>query len=158
MLRHFSIDKYYVVKYRRFEMKLRRADRNDIDQLVKMNLELMEDEQFDRPLEETQLRERMERFITDTVSHVFLIIQDTDVAGYAIVETNKTPIYLRHFFIKRNFREKHLGTGAFKLLLNELKADRIDLDVMVWNKRGYAFWKSIGFTERCYAMTYQSSV
>ena len=135
---------------------LRQATTHDLDLLVTMNQQLMSDEQYDRPLELSGLKERMGRFISEKKFGTFLFMLKEEITGYAVVEFDKTPIYLRHFFIKSENRGKHLGTACFKLLLKHLKTDTIDLDVMVWNTRGYGFWRSLGFRERCISMTYLS--
>jgi ribosomal protein S18 acetylase RimI-like enzyme len=49
-------------------------------------------------------------------------------------------------------RRKGLGTAAFNLLMSELNTNSIDLDVFCWNERGQAFWRSLGFKERCIIM------
>ena len=138
-------------------LSIRRATQNDLDLLISMNLQLMSDEQYDRPLEMPAVRTRMQHFISDRNFGAFLFLANDAVAGYAVMELDKTPLYLRHFFIQSEFRRKHIGTSCFKLLLKQLKTDTIDLDVMVWNTRGFGFWKSLGFSERCISMTYRPS-
>ena len=44
------------------------------------------------------------------------------------------------------------GKQAFKLLMDHLDTDVIDIDVLPWNESGFSFWKSLGFTEPCISM------
>lgn len=64
------------------------------------------------------------------------------------MDHSRDPLYLRHFFICRDSRRQGLGTAAFHLLLQELKTESIDVEVMWWNERGHKFWQSLGFKER----------
>ena len=115
--------------------------------LAAMNKELIEDEQSDNQMTENQLKERMEGFLRGSY-HAYLLKAGDDVVGYALCDMAKTPIYLRQFFIKREFRRRGYGEKAVTLLMKELHARHLDIEVYVWNQRGIAFWKSCGFRER----------
>jgi RimJ/RimL family protein N-acetyltransferase len=128
----------------------------DKDILLKMNKQLMEDEQFDRILSDEILSNKWDEFLTDDKFTVVLFLIDDDITGYAIVQTDLKPLYLRHFFIKREFRRKGYGRESFNAMLEFLNTNEIDLDVMSWNERGMKFWESLGFTERCRMMTLKS--
>jgi ribosomal protein S18 acetylase RimI-like enzyme len=130
------------------------ASEDDIPGLFIMNKQLMEDEEFDRPLNDENLRKRWEEFLTQNKYQVLLFILEDDIIGYAVVHMDQSPLYLRHFFIKREFRRMGNGSNCFHEMLNHLNTSTIDLDVMSWNERGFKFWKSLGFTERCKIMTF----
>lgn len=132
------------------------AKESDMDLLYKMNLDLMEDEQYDRVPSEEDLKKRWKEFFLHVKYGIYLFRVESDVVGYAIVHLDETPKYLRHFFISRDFRRQGYGTECFNLLLKTLEIDKIDLDVMSWNERGQGFWKSLGFRERCKVMTYEN--
>ena len=74
----------------------------------------MEDEQYDRIPDESFLRERWESFTNDEKYAVFLFVSEGLTAGYAVVHIDEDPMYLRHFYICREFRRKGIGTGAFR--------------------------------------------
>ena len=77
--------------------------------------------------------------------------------GYALVNTAKSPFYLRQFFICREVRRMGYGKKAFYALLSRLQVHEIDLDVYAWNERGISFWKSLGFYERTYNLRFKNN-
>lgn len=126
----------------------------DFPHLLLMNKQLMEDEQFDRPLSDDGLKKRWDEFLAGDRYRVLLFEEEKNTIGYAVVHMDRTPLYLRHFFIKREFRKRGYGTESFHKMLDFLNTGAIDLDVMSWNDRGYRFWRSLGFTERCKLLTF----
>lgn len=120
---------------------------DDLDRLALMNKQLIEDEKHDNPMNADQLRVRMRDFIhTDYKAYKF--VEQDAVVGYALVNHQQHPLYLRQFFISREYRRSGFGKLAFKKLLAALNTSAIDIEVMYWNEAGYAFWKSLGFEER----------
>lgn len=134
-------------------MVLRLCTYEDLDVLAKMNKQLIEDEKHDNKMNVDQLKERMSRFINSEYNAYFFCVEN-DTIGYALVNVKQNPLYLRHFFICREFRRKGYGKLAFKNLLQLLGTDTIDLEVMVWNETGKCFWKSLGFEERSIYMRF----
>lgn len=126
----------------------------DIALLTKLFLELAEDERSDLQRTEKQAREEMAA-ILNREEKAYVFTSDGNIAGYALVVTNRRPYYLHHFYICRSERRKGYGTAAFKLLLETLDTSEIDLDVYEWNERGRAFWESLGFKPRAIIMRYQ---
>jgi GNAT superfamily N-acetyltransferase len=63
-------------------------------------------------------------------------------------------IYLRHFFIHRDFRRQGLGRAAYEWLSMHAWAGnpRIRLDVLIHNEVGQSFWRSLGFNGYCLTM------
>ncbi len=120
---------------------------NDLNQLALMNKQLIEDEKHDNPMNVDQLKVRMRDFLhTDYKAYKF--VAGDDVVGYALVNDQKSPLYLRQFFICREYRRLGYGKLAFEELLVKLHTTEIDIEVMFWNEAGYGFWKSLGFKER----------
>ena len=134
-------------------MIIRRVDDGEITMIAEMTRQLFEDESSDRVLSIEQFEDRLQEYI-NTGSCVFLFV-DENVVGYALVNLGRIPYYLIDFFICREFRRGGNGTTAFNLLMKELKADSIDLDVFCWNDRGRKFWESLGFKERAIIMRKQ---
>ncbi len=119
--------------------------------LSRMFLELMEDEKTDLPATPAFAASRMEEYLSRG-DNAYVFFAQGAVAGYALVITDRSPLYLRHFYICRDQRRRGYGTAAFHALLETLGADTIDLDVFVWNERGKAFWESLGFAPRALMM------
>lgn len=120
---------------------------NDLDALAALNQQLIEDEQHDNSMSREELKERMRGFLrTDYKAYWFK--EGEQIKGYALVNHHRSPLYLRQFFICRDTRRQGIGKSAFKLLVSHLECDCIDLEVLRANKRGYEFWKSLGFDER----------
>lgn len=99
------------------------------------------------------MRKQMARWL-DADHRGYCFVVDGTIVGYALVEMGKTPLYLRHFFIRREFRRRGHGKEAFGALLAYLETDTIDLDVFVWNERGRAFWRSLGLADRAVLMRF----
>ncbi len=128
---------------------------NDLDALTEMFGHLVLDEQSDRVWTEEQRRGALLEFMRSGSSAYFF--QDGDlIVGYALVNEKHSRLYLQHFFICRDQRRKHYGQEAFHVLMEELGADTIDLDVYIWNSPGLAFWRSLGFSERSIMMRYHA--
>ncbi len=130
------------------------ATPDHIAELARLNRMLIEDEQAENTMSLPQLEERMAGFLRSGYK-AFLFEAAGARVGYALVNMTKTPFYLRQFFICRENRRRGYGKAAFYALLACLQVQEIDIDVYVWNKRGISFWKSVGFTERCYNMRFK---
>lgn len=119
----------------------------DLDLLAALNKQLIEDERHDNRMTVKQLKERMEGFIS-TDYKAYLFKENGETKGYALINHAKRPLYVRQFFICRDCRRQGYGKLAFEKLVEVLGTDQIDIEVMFWNERGHAFWKSLGFKER----------
>lgn len=139
---------------RSIPLDIRVCTRADIELLADMNAQLIEDEEYDEKYSIDQLKKRMETLL-GTEYDGYLFVENERVKGYALVNRKSSPIYLRHFFICRDCRRQGYGKTAFKKLIEFLGTNKMDIEVMYWNKRGYGFWKSLGFKERCISMRYE---
>lgn len=128
-------------------IKINIASLDDVAVLAEMNIQLIEDEHHDNPMQLDSLVQRMKEFLLGEYN-AYLFTEDESIIGYALVNKTKTPEYLRQFFIARDNRRSGRGKACFQLLLAELKVSQLDVEVMVWNEGGYRFWKSLGFEER----------
>jgi ribosomal protein S18 acetylase RimI-like enzyme len=134
---------------------------DDAGQLLTLYQQLLEDEQADMHKTEAQCLEDMTTFLAKG-EKAFLFMAEgepvgyalvaQDVVGYAMTNTNRKPPYLHHFCIARSARRMGYGRKAFHLLLQTLDVSEMDLEVFVWNERGIAFWRSLGFEPRTYMM------
>ena len=132
-------------------MILKKCTTDDLLRLAAMNKRLIEDEKSSNPMTLKELEDRMEGFITGEYN-AFFFEEEGQIVGYALVRHTSEPLYLRQFYIEREQRRRHYGKQAFKLLMDHLDTDVIDIDVLPWNESGFSFWKSLGFTETCISM------
>ena len=135
-------------------MQIQKCTLENVPLLAQMNKRLIEDEKSTNPMTLAELEERMHGFLSTDYSAYFFI-EESCVVGYALVKDTEKPLYLRQFFIEREFRRKHLGRQAFQLLMDYLRADTINIDVLPWNEPGLRFWQSCGFTPTCISMQYK---
>jgi ribosomal protein S18 acetylase RimI-like enzyme len=133
-------------------MELQKAVIENCDELVEMNNQLVIDEQFDVILPQDKMIERMQDFIQGSVYDCYLMVHDNVVCGYCLVDTTKTPLYLRHLFVKKEHRRKGLGKKTIQMLLQMYKTDSLDIEVMAWNANALKFYESIGFKPRFIGM------
>ena len=135
-------------------MQIQKCTLENVPLLAQMNKRLIEDEKSTNSMTVAELEERMHGFLSSDYS-AYLFIEESCVVGYALVKDTEKPLYLRQFFIEREFRRKHLGRQAFQLLMDYLRADTINIDVLPWNEPGLRFWQSCGFTPICISMQYK---
>ena len=135
-------------------MKIVKCTDKDAGELARMNKCLIEDEKSDNPMTVRQLERRMLTFLSGD-HEAFFFEEDNKILGYALIRNDEKPLYLRQFYIEREFRRKHLGREAFELLMDHLGTSVIDIDCLPWNKAGMSFWKSMGFAETCISMRYR---
>ncbi|MDR1589204.1 MAG: GNAT family N-acetyltransferase [Oscillospiraceae bacterium] len=129
----------------------------DIEILAELNKMLIEDEKANNTMDIKQLKERMIDFFNSGYKAYYFTGKHNEILGYALCDINKTPIYLRQFFINREVRRKKYGQIAFKKLLEYIKTDKAEIDVYVWNNIGIEFWKSLGFENKYIHMTYEKN-
>lgn len=134
-------------------MKIRVCTDDELDLLAVLNKQLIEDEQHENKMSVEQLRERMKKFINSDYK-TYLFEENSKTIGYALVDHTRQPLYLRQFFICRDVRRKGYGRTAFKELLDLLKTNVIDIEVLLWNVRGMEFWRSLGFKDRSIYMRF----
>ena len=135
-------------------MQIQKCTLENVPLLAQMNKRLIEDEKSTNSMTVAELEERMHGFLGTDYSAYFFI-EESCVVGYALVKDTEKPLYLRQFFIERDYRRRHLGREAFHLLMDYLQTDTINIDVLPWNEPGLRFWKSCGFAETCISMQYK---
>lgn len=128
-------------------MEIVKCTVDDAAKLAVLNRQLIEDERSDNKMDIDELTERMTGFLKGDYK-AYLFTENGDTVGYALVNFAVSPLYLRQFLIDRKYRRRHMGQKAFALLMDELKTDSIDLEVLSWNEPGMMFWTKCGFTER----------
>jgi GNAT superfamily N-acetyltransferase len=84
-----------------------------------------------------------------------LFLTDSKTVGYTIYRLqrqefdNRDTVYIRHYFIERDYRRFGFGSEGLEKLRAEIfpKDVTIYLEVLTHNNRGRAFWQSLGFVE-----------
>jgi GNAT superfamily N-acetyltransferase len=146
----------------RVVIRLTKAGVKDADVLAQMNKLMIEDEGYEGRLSLSSLKTRMRDWIrSGDYEAVFFLDEDDSRVGYALFQRqqntlffSKRQVFLRHFFVVRDRRKKRIGTKAFKALRDEFwaGAGRVDLHVLIKNRRGVEFWRSLGFKEYQFGM------
>ena len=96
-------------------MKYRYATRDYLDVLAEWNKQLIIDEGHRNTMTQQQLRERMAGWLEQTYQAVMFERKGTPVA-YALYREDSTDIYLRQFFVGREYRRQGVGHDACGLL------------------------------------------
>jgi len=134
-------------------VELRECSVFDAPLLSVLNKQLIYDEKSDNKMTLSELQDRMESLLLGSyIAYLFML--GDNVAGYALVNKGVSPYYLRQFFICREYRRRGLGRKAFKMLLDLLDVNHIDIDVLCHNEPGLEFWKSLGFSPRSIGMRF----
>ena len=134
-------------------MKHRIATREDIADLARLNHQLIVDEGHRNTMNESELSERMERWIGGDYT-ASLFEDEATVVAYALYREDPDEIYLRQFFVSRRLRRSGIGRDCMDILFREVwpAEKKITLDVLVHNEAAIAFWREMGFTDYCITM------
>lgn len=133
-------------------MKYRYATQGDLNVLAEWNEQLIIDEGHRNVMTQQQLRERMAGWLEQAYQAVMFEQEGIPVA-YALYREDNTDIYLRQFFVCREYRRQGIGHDAFELLRRQIwpSDKRITVDVLTTNTAAVAFWRKLGY--RDYALT-----
>ena len=137
-------------------MLIKKCSLSDVEELAQLNKLLIEDEKSDNTMNIEELKARMHGFLENDYAAYFFM-EENKIIGYALARHTSNPMYLRQFYIDRNFRRQGKGRAALKVLLKELKTDTIDIEVLSWNEAAIKFWESCGFIERSRYMRLENS-
>jgi GNAT superfamily N-acetyltransferase len=135
-------------------LTLRLATLQDATLLAHMNKRLIEDEGGNNPMTLEQLETRLKNWLHSEWRCV-LFLTDSKTVGYTIYRLqrqefdNRDTVYIRHYFIERDYRRFGFGSEGLEKLRAEIfpKDVTIYLEVLTHNNRGRAFWQSLGFVE-----------
>ncbi len=121
----------------------------DISLLAEMNHQLIQDEGHRNPMTVPELERRMVNFLQGEYEAVIFWLEGNLPVAYALYRRHPDSIYLRQFFVHRQYRRQGIGRQAMNLLLSEIwpRHCRITVEVLVTNTIGYEFWKSLGFED-----------
>ncbi|MEX2118906.1 MAG: GNAT family N-acetyltransferase [Pirellulales bacterium] len=134
-------------------MHYRFATAADVSLLAAMNRQLIQDEGHRNRMSPAELEQRMNGWLKEEYEAV-LFENDGRAVGYALYKRETDRVYLRQFFVEADQRRKGIGSAAVAWLLSNAwrQSLRIQLDVLVGNSAGIAFWRSLGFADYCTRM------
>jgi ribosomal protein S18 acetylase RimI-like enzyme len=142
------------------EIHLRAATPVDAPELAQMNRQLIEDEGSRNPMSLAALESRMRQWLQEDWQ-VVLIYAESALAGYALFRVRpddyfpqQSDVYVRQFFIRREWRKRGIGRGAFDLLARDFFPPdaTLSLDVLANNPIGQRFWQGLGFQPYCFTL------
>ena len=126
------------------QIRIFNASISDCKILAQFNRRLIEDGGAINSMNDNQLIERMQLFINSNEYDVLLFVHNSIYIGYTLINKQRNPLFIRHFYIDRNFRRKGYGRIAFNQLVSLYDTDQFDLTVLQSNTIGYMFWESCG--------------
>ncbi len=132
------------------ELSSRFAGESDIQILTVFNRELIQAQKHRNNMDDTQLRERMQGWISSGEYKAVLFYSlksSQQEIGYALFQERQEDIYLRQFLISTNYHRSGFGTLAFQTLKRDYwpPGKRITVETLSNNPRALGFWRSLGF-------------
>lgn len=140
------------------ELTIRQAEEIDLPILARMNQELIEDEGGATAMTIAELETRMSRLLGEGFVAV-LFERLSEPVGYAVYRITPQFVYLRQFFIGRNYRGNGYGTESFQRLLADEWGNvaSVQVDVHEENKIGKSFWERLGFEPKLVRMELETA-
>lgn len=135
-------------------LDIRAATETDLPRLAEMNKHLFEDAGSHNPMTVEALHERMAAWLASGEWNLVVVTQDAQVFGYAVYQTRPdayeptiTFVYIRQFFIDRDWRRKGLGRSVFDTLLQTHFPEqcKVVIDALADDRNAQAFWSSLSF-------------
>jgi len=130
------------------KLKWRRAGVEDVSRLAHWNKQLIEDEGSRNPMTPAQLETRMMGWMQGNDWDIWMLERGGESVGYAVlrVAVEDSEIFLRQFFIAREYRSQGVGKVALEQLRSHFTVARWTLEVLETNPRARKFYESLGFT------------
>lgn len=130
-------------------MEYRFATQADCTLLAEWNWQLIQDEGHRNPMTVAELRVRMENWLKSEYRAVIFSTEQALPFAYALYRNEPDHIYLRQFFVARDYRGRGMGKMAMQKLLSEVwpNQTRIRVEVLTRNAGALSFWRKIGFCD-----------
>lgn len=118
-----------------------------------MNALLIRDEGHRNPMTVAQLQERMANWLKGEYQAVVFEAEAQPI-GYAPYRFEPEHVYLRQLFVLLEHRRRGIARAALGWLRRNAWSEhlRVRIDVLVANRSGIEFWRSVGFSEYCLTM------
>jgi hypothetical protein len=132
------------------------CNENDLDILTELDrLKIIEEKGLIKASNQ-EIKERLLNQMQRGISAYFLK-WDSDVVGFAMVDTTRKPYKLKSFYASRCFRRSGMKALDFRKLVDILETDVLDVEVYTSNASGRLFWETFGFKERAVCLRYNNS-
>ncbi|MCG8352891.1 MAG: GNAT family N-acetyltransferase [Chloroflexales bacterium] len=130
-------------------MNYRFATESDIDLLAKWNHQLISDEGHRNAMSIRELRERMQRWLTEDEYTAVIFSLDAEPVAYALYSARNREVYLRQLFVARSRRRQGIGKQVIRILREQLwlHQQRLTVEVLAANKPAVAFWRAAGYVD-----------
>jgi ribosomal protein S18 acetylase RimI-like enzyme len=130
--------------------RLRVATVDDAALIAPMNAQLIRDEGHRNSMSIEQLSARMSTWL-QTEYRALVLYCDTEICGYLLYRVDQEYVYIRHLFIKAEYRRQGFGQYAVRWL-QSTQQQKLRIDVLVGNLSGQQFWQALGFQNYCITM------
>ena len=135
-------------------MRARLASQADCILLAAMSYALIQDEGHRNPMTVAELEQRLCGWLESGDYDAVIFERDLQPVAYALyrLEPN-SDVYLRQFFVTREYRCQGIGRAAIELLFREIwpAGTRVAVEVLAHNQVGRRFWSALGFED--YSLT-----
>jgi predicted acetyltransferase len=126
----------------------RAATAADLPILARMNQQLIEDERHRNPMNLAELESRM-RSLLESDYAATLFESEGQIVAYALWREEPEWVYLRQFFVVRDYRRCGIGSRAIRNLTDQIwpPGKRIRVNVLIGNQPALEFWRAVGFVD-----------
>jgi predicted acetyltransferase len=116
--------------------------------LARMNQQLIEDEGHRNAMHLSELETRMRSMLDGNYAATLFEIGE-HVVAYALWRDEPDWVYLRQFFVARDYRRRGIGAQAVRVLTDEVLPGekRVRVNVLIGNQPGLEFWRAVGFAD-----------
>jgi GNAT superfamily N-acetyltransferase len=113
-----------------------------------MNQQLIEDEGHRNAMDLAELETRMRSMLAGGYTAT-LFERGRHLVAYALWIEQPDWVYLRQFFVRRDYRRRGIGSQAVRVLADEVwpECKRIRVDALIGNRPAQEFWRAVGFTD-----------
>jgi len=134
-------------------VRYRTASVADASVMAPMNAQLIRDEGHRNAMTVPQLAERMTDWLRAEYQACLFELESKAI-GYALYRFEPEYVYLRQLFVQPEMRRRGIARRALEWLRQNAWAvrPRVRIDVLVGNRSGIEFWRSVGFTDYCLTM------
>lgn len=145
---------------------VRQATGRDVPLQAQTNDRLVADQGSLNPFSMAELEQRFAEWLQTGTWQVDVFFEREQVIGYAVYQQrgdyyypDQKVVYVRQFYIEREYRGQGLGRAAFHALSHHRFPEGcpVALDVVATNPAGQQFWSRLGFSPYFMAMKWQGS-
>ena len=130
-------------------METKKATLADLSLLAKWNKEMIADQGHRNPMNVDELEDRMKNWLENEsyIAHIFY--DRSSPVAYSLYREEANEVFLRQFYVCRDFRRQGIGTRAMEILLKDIWPNdkRLIVEVLLTNKPAIEFWKAVGYRE-----------